>query len=304
MTRCSHVSVIIPCRNGAAFLREALDSVLAQTQPPREVIVVDDGSADGSGAIAESYGPPVRVLRQENLGPSAARNRGIEQARGDWLAFLDADDVWEPTKLEKQIAALRPGVACVHTEWSGFGARTTASDVRAVSEPERYSPESLLLERWHFNTSTLLVASGLPARFPTWATWGEDKLYFLDVLQCGRAVLVSERLVRTRYHDTSLTAAPGARAAWYDTYAQWLDRNADRLDAETLAKVRAGMVARALRHAWPAYWARNWEEFVPLRRFLQQYGEGPEVRRLLRRRVYPRWLYALKDRFEALVRGG
>ena len=93
------VTVIIPCYNGAAYLREAIDSALDQTHPPLEVIVIDDGSTDDSAAIAESYGPPVCVIRQENQGESVARNRGIDEAKGDWVAFLDADDLWKPTKL-------------------------------------------------------------------------------------------------------------------------------------------------------------------------------------------------------------
>ncbi len=97
------VSVVIPCYNGAPFLRETLDSVLAQTHAPLEVIVVDDGSTDASAAIAESYGPPVRVIRQQNQGESVAQNRGIDESQGRWIAFLDSDDVWKPTKLERQI---------------------------------------------------------------------------------------------------------------------------------------------------------------------------------------------------------
>ncbi len=70
------VSIIIPCYNGAPFLRDALDSALRQTVPPSEVILVDDGSTDDSAAIAEAYGPPVRVIRQDNQGESVARNAG------------------------------------------------------------------------------------------------------------------------------------------------------------------------------------------------------------------------------------
>jgi len=99
------ISVITPCYNGAKYLRETIESVLAQTYPPLEMIIVDDGSTDDSAAIAESFGPPVRVIRQTNQGESAARNRGIAEARGDYLHFLDADDLLHPEALHHLAAA-------------------------------------------------------------------------------------------------------------------------------------------------------------------------------------------------------
>jgi glycosyltransferase involved in cell wall biosynthesis len=98
------VTVIIGAYNAERYLAEAIDSVLAQTHPRLELIVVDDGSTDGSGRIAESYGDPVRCIRQENGGMAAARNRAIPEARGDYLAFLDADDRFPPDKLRSQLA--------------------------------------------------------------------------------------------------------------------------------------------------------------------------------------------------------
>ena len=95
------VSVIIPVYNGARFLRAALESVFAQTYRPIEVIVVDDGSADDSGVIAQSF-PEVCYIRQENQGVAAARNNAIEAARGEFFAFLDQDDLWTPEKLRLQ----------------------------------------------------------------------------------------------------------------------------------------------------------------------------------------------------------
>ena len=99
------VSVIVPTHNRAHTLARALDSVLAQTRPADEIIVVDDGSDDETGQALERF-TTVRVLRQENLGVSAARNAGIRAASGDWLALLDSDDVWLPEKLAWQCALI------------------------------------------------------------------------------------------------------------------------------------------------------------------------------------------------------
>ncbi len=98
------VSVMIGVYNGAPYLAEAIDSVLVQTRPALELIVVDDGSTDDSGAIAERYGQPVRCIRQERGGMAASRNRAIREAAGDFFAFLDADDRFPPDKLERQLA--------------------------------------------------------------------------------------------------------------------------------------------------------------------------------------------------------
>lgn len=88
------VSLVIPCYNGAPYLAEALASAFGQDPAPDEVIVVDDGSTDDSGSIAAGFGPRVRCVRQEQLGISAARNRGVALSTGDLIAFLDADDIW------------------------------------------------------------------------------------------------------------------------------------------------------------------------------------------------------------------
>ena len=105
ITRPSRISVIIPVYNGARFLAEAIQSVLDQTLPPDEIIVVDDGSTDGSAAIA-AQNEGVFVLRQPHYGVGAALNLALNHASGDLLAFLDADDRWLPDKLEKQVAVL------------------------------------------------------------------------------------------------------------------------------------------------------------------------------------------------------
>ena len=108
------VSVIIPTYNRATKVRDAIESVLAQTIADLEVIVVDDGSSDGTGTLlAQIFGDRIRYYAQANQGASAARNRGVDEARGEWVAFLDSDDLWEREKLEWQFKALeRTGPEC------------------------------------------------------------------------------------------------------------------------------------------------------------------------------------------------
>lgn len=100
------VSVIIPTYNSSHYVTEAIDSVLRQTFRDFEIIVIDDGSTDDTQSLMSRYGSPVRYIRQANGGVSHARNRGIEESRGRYVAFLDADDTWLPNKLEKQMDAI------------------------------------------------------------------------------------------------------------------------------------------------------------------------------------------------------
>jgi glycosyltransferase involved in cell wall biosynthesis len=100
------VSCVIPVYNGERYLGEAIDSVLAQRHRPIEIIVADDGSDNGSAAVARSYGDPVRYLCQTTAGPAATRNLGVAAARGDVVALLDADDLWHADKLARQLAYL------------------------------------------------------------------------------------------------------------------------------------------------------------------------------------------------------
>lgn len=107
---------MIPAYNAEPFLGDAIESVLSQTRPPDEFFVIDDGSTDGTVAVARRY-PAVTLITQPNRGPAAARNRGIAESEGELISFHDADDLMHPTKLAMQAAALEqnPGLGCVMT---------------------------------------------------------------------------------------------------------------------------------------------------------------------------------------------
>ncbi|ROR29631.1 glycosyltransferase [Inmirania thermothiophila] len=114
----ARITVVVPAFNAARWIRRAIDSVLAQTHRPDEIVVVDDGSTDETPDILAGYGDRIRVVRQDNRGLPAARNAGIAAARGDLIAFLDADDWWRPGKLAAQLALMRerPEVGFCSTE--------------------------------------------------------------------------------------------------------------------------------------------------------------------------------------------
>ena len=125
-----NISVIIPTYNRVDVLQRALQSVVEQTYPATEIIVVDDGSTDNSAEMVNDLFPQVRYFKQDNHGVSHARNQGIKKAKGDWLAFLDSDDTWLPNKLASQVGALndQPDFKICHTEeiWIRNGVRVNA----------------------------------------------------------------------------------------------------------------------------------------------------------------------------------
>jgi glycosyltransferase involved in cell wall biosynthesis len=119
------VSVVIPCYNYGRYLAEALDSARAQSYPTVEIIVIDDGSIDDTEEVAAGYGPEIAYFHQENSGPAAARNMGARTAAGVYLVYLDADDILDPTYLERTVrefeSAKDPRLAFVYTQMRTFG---------------------------------------------------------------------------------------------------------------------------------------------------------------------------------------
>ena len=149
------VSVIVPVYNGALFVTDAIRSITAQTYPAVEIIVVDDGSRDGSDSIVHALGDDrIRCVAQANAGTAAARNRGVELASGRYLAFLDQDDVWLPAKLAVQMALLMadPELDLVlgHVWQGDFPTGVPAADLLAQHDGRRLAghlPSTLLVRR-------------------------------------------------------------------------------------------------------------------------------------------------------------
>jgi glycosyltransferase involved in cell wall biosynthesis len=153
------VSVVIPTYNRAQIVAEAVESALAQTVSPLEVIVVDDGSSDGTRQRLASFGDRIVYIKQENQGVSAARNTGVRAARGDLIAFLDSDDVWHPRKLEIQLHYLQQ-----HPETPLVGAATFTDASRkwpVLPDPASLPAQPVVLENIIFQspfpTSTVIV---------------------------------------------------------------------------------------------------------------------------------------------------
>jgi glycosyltransferase involved in cell wall biosynthesis len=201
------VSVVVPVYNVAAFLREALHSLFAQDYEPFEVVVIDDGSTDGSGAIARSY-PGVRYLRQENQGPAAARNAGIAAARGEIVAFADADDVQLPTRLSVQV-----GYLIEHPEISATLGRQVwiTPPPGAVPDVVWGDLDGIPAMTMVARKRTLTELGGFDPRL----RGPEDTDLLIRMREGGhRFVVLPEIVMRRRYHGENLVAGR------YDVVAQ------------------------------------------------------------------------------------
>lgn len=225
MTTAVHefrVSVIIPTYNYGRFLAESIDSVLAQTLPAHEVIVVDDGSTDDTPAVAARFGGRIVYHRQANRGVSAARNLGIDRATGDWLAFLDADDMWEPVKLERVASVCRsqPRPAFVFTDFRTFGRQELVD--RPSAAMRAWNPDTdLLVPFVSVMPSTAVVSAGLPVRFVEGARMNQDALFFNELAVLGPVRCVPEPLTRYRQHPASTQAKTARHSIEDESLLRW-----------------------------------------------------------------------------------
>ncbi len=214
------VSVVIPAYNVSAFLEETLQSVFNQTSQPHEVILVNDGSPDTQALemVLAPYRDRVHYIVQENSGPSAARNRGIDAATGDLIAFLDGDDIWLPEYLATQTAFLRshPSVDLVYCNAVFFGDSVYAGQEYMTVCPSSGEADSaaLIARRCHVFTSVTGRANALKTlRFDETLWSSEDFEYWLRLTAAGHRIGYHRNvLVRYRKRPTSLSADPTSMA--------------------------------------------------------------------------------------------
>ena len=278
MSAAPRVSVVVIVRDGERFLAEALESICAQTYPLWEAIVVDDGSRDGSAAIAARFAEReprrIRLLRHEggaNLGMSASRNLGIRAAHGEFVTFLDHDDCMEPSKLAAQVDALdgcSEAVAVIgpNLRWQSWRGGAGADDVQDLGVPaDRLLAAPGLLPVFLVRTSATpqapmvrrSVIDTIGGFEPEFRGMYEDQVFLAKLSAVGAVWISSGVWQRYRQHDESCVRVAhrggrhiAARARFLRWLAQWL-AGAPLRDEER-ARLQS-IVRRERRKLW---WAR------------------------------------------------
>ncbi len=295
------VSVIIPAYNAAGTIAEALESVFAQAYDCAvEIIVTDDGSTDATAAVLASFGARIGVIRQANQGLPTARNVAIERARGEYIALLDADDVWMPTRLAKTVAALRenPEAVLSFSDYSRMDRGGAVVQWSAVAGRFAHAPsmEELLNDWWPIAPTTVTM------RRSTWSGCGgfhrataigfEDVYFFILARELGEFTYVAEPLARFRVTDSSravnkwkpdmfiklIRGRYGARAR--GLIKQVRNEYAAGFAAKALGAMESGQRAEAL-----GYWlkALHYDPLYPVRaNHIWRAARGRNLRRLVR----------------------
>jgi len=220
------ISCIIPVYNGEAYLREAIESVLAQTYRPIEIIVADDGSADRTAAFVAGYRDQVRYLFQPNAGTAAACNLGLRAAQGDFIAFLAADDLWHVDKLARQMNCFkrRPELVLCVTHVQNFWIPELQEEAERfrnhrISQPlPGYVPQTLLARRALFETV---------GHFNTALRHADSTDWFLRVIEHGAVIdILPDVLVYRRIHQSNLSRrmASASRQEYVELVKATLDR--------------------------------------------------------------------------------
>ncbi len=276
------ISVIMPCYNAAAHLPESVGSVLAQTFASWELIAIDDGSSDGTLAWLQAQADSrIWVCPQENRGVSAARNAGLAHARGDYVAFLDADDTWAPNFLEKMQTALqaRPEAVLAYCGWQNLGLPGGRGEPFVPPDYENAAKAETLFAgcRWPIHAAlvkreAVLAAGGFDARLKN----AEDYALWLQVATNAPIVRVPEVLAFYHFHDDGQASANKARAALHHLHAQraYLARHPDFQALLGKRKARTLMLGELLARGYICYWKRELPAARHIFRVVMKQGYG------------------------------
>ncbi|HIA08913.1 MAG TPA: glycosyltransferase [Chromatiaceae bacterium] len=265
------ISVIMACYNAEAFLRESVDSALGQSWENIELVVVDDGSTDDSVTILREYGDQIRLIEQHNSGPYPARNRGLDACHGEWVAFLDADDYWEPDMLEKLATALDSQPADIsYCGWRNIGDNLSGNPPYI---PPKYEDGDIVR---HFLKGTpwpihaALIRKSILDQINGFSTRHfssmDYDLWIRAIAATQNIVLVPEVLAYYRWHDQGQISTN----RWKQTLNAWHVRrdfaaaNPNLVDHISQSDQHALINGPLLNMAYQTYWKHDLISAQPL----------------------------------------
>ncbi|PWB59971.1 MAG: glycosyl transferase [Nitrosomonadales bacterium] len=259
------VSIIMPCYNAAAYLPQSMGSVLSQTFANWELIAVDDGSSDGTLAWLQAQTDPrLRVHSQANQGVSAARNAGLRLARGKYVAFLDVDDTWEPTFLEKLLSVLdmHPEAVLAYSGWKNVGLPGDRGEPYVPPDYEQGEKWVRFLAAcpWPIHAAltrsdAVRAAGGFDRRYKN----AEDYALWLNIATLSPVVRIPEVLAFYHHHSATQASRDRERAALdnLDVQLRFLEAHPEIESTLGKAKVRDLVYGGLLKKAYDCYWQRE-----------------------------------------------
>jgi glycosyltransferase involved in cell wall biosynthesis len=285
------ISVIMPCFNAEHHLQQSINSVFNQTYPNLELIVINDGSYDGSLQILKSLSDSrVTVFDQPNLGVCKARNRGIVAAKGEFIAFLDADDTWDPECLTKLYQALinNKSAKLVYCGWQNVGLHGGQGQPYIPPDYETMDKFAALFHNclWPIHAcltrKQIIIEAGL---FDESLLTSEDFLLWLKIGTQNNLVRVPEVLAFYHFHDGVQATRNKERAALNHWYAQqkFLQQNPEIAPILGKRKIRQLMHGELLRRGFECYWKRDLRAARTIFRKVMMQGYGSIIE----------WMYML-----------
>ncbi len=272
----------MPCFNASAHLFRSVLCALSQTFTDIELIVVNDGSTDDSLQVLQDFDDPrLKIINQPNQGVSAARNRGIAQAEGEYIAFLDTDDTWHPTCLEKLHAALlsHPSAALAYSGWQNIGLSGGRGRPYVPPDYERLNKTDVLLQTCPWPIHAALTRSDFilnSGRFSDKLTNAEDYQLWLNIATFNKIVRVPEVLAYYHFHSgvqATKNRAGAAKDNWL-VKRSFLERNPElavKLGSKRVRELTHGVL---LKRAYESYWSRDLDAARQIFRMVMKTGYG------------------------------
>ncbi len=280
------VSVVIPTYNRSLFISDAIESVLNQTYEQIEIIVVDDGSTDKTREIVERYGSSVKYIFQKNSGPGSARNKGIRMSSGEYIAFLDSDDLWERGKVEEQVEFFKRNKAyalcctdAVEVEMhSGKILNNSIADNMVIKNGLVFDH---LLKYQFINSSTVMIKKQVLSKtgmFSETLRAFEDRYLYFNLARKHKIYFLNKKLVKTRIHNHNIT---GDQMIMYENF---LKLYSELLSDESLTlyqklQIRKSMAERHFSLAYNARLMNQWDRSINLYR--KSFATYPRLRTVI-----------------------
>jgi glycosyltransferase involved in cell wall biosynthesis len=273
-------SIIIPCYNSEAYIRQAVESALGQTYPNKEVIVVNDGSTDRSLEILQEYQDRIKVVSQQNRGLPAARNAGIRASSGDFLAFLDSDDYWDDGFLEKSIDALESsGAGISYSGWQNIGLEGPRGRPYVPPDLEKLEDklERILTNaQWPVHAAVVRreVVESAGGFIEHWRSC-EDFAFWLRTATRFPLILVPEVLAFYRHHPTQMTKDQSlvALSVWGVQQEFFKEQPASIANFDN-GKLRKLSDGELLKRGFECYWKRDLKAARKIFRKVMALGYG------------------------------